>query len=94
MGNPAPRPRHLAKKLLTLREHLGLSQIRLVMLLKADISYHRVSEYEHGRRMPSLIVLLYYARAAAIPMELIVDDEVDLKTFKSHLEAADKKRGE
>ena len=33
-----------------------------------------------------------YARATGIPIEYIADDEVDLKAFKSHLEAADKKR--
>ena len=90
MGNPCPRPKHLAEKLLTIREHLGLSQLRLVMLLKADISYHRISEYEHGRRMPSLMVLLYYARVAGIPMEYLADDEIDLKAFKNSLTLAKK----
>jgi transcriptional regulator with XRE-family HTH domain len=85
MGNPVPRPRLLAKKLLAIREHLGLSQIRLVMRLGADISYHRVSEFEHGRRMPSLMVLLAYARTAQTPLENIVDDDIDLEAFIQRL---------
>jgi transcriptional regulator with XRE-family HTH domain len=77
-----------------IREHLGLSQIRLVAAkgLEGEIAYHRISEYETGRRMPSLMVILAYARAAAIQMEDLVDDEVDLRAFKSHLIAADGKR--
>ena len=39
------------------------------------------------------MTILYYARAAGIPMEYIADDEVDLNAFKSHLEAANKQRG-
>jgi transcriptional regulator with XRE-family HTH domain len=94
MGNPVPRPRLLAEKLLAIREHLGLSQTRMVMKLgTGDIAYHRLSEYERGRRIPSLMTVLAYARAAGIPMEYIADDEVDLKTFRDHLAAADEKRG-
>jgi transcriptional regulator with XRE-family HTH domain len=92
MGNPVPRPKHLAAKLLAIRQHLGLSQIRMVMLLKVDLAYHRLSEFEHARRMPDLMTVMRYARAAGIPMEYIADDEVDLKTFRDHLAAADERR--
>jgi transcriptional regulator with XRE-family HTH domain len=92
MGNPVPRPRLLAKKLLAIREHLELSQTRLAMLLTAHFMYHRISEFEHGRRIPDLMTVLAYARAAGIPMEYLADDEVDLKTFREHLAAADEKR--
>jgi transcriptional regulator with XRE-family HTH domain len=90
VGNPCPRPKHLAKKLLAIREHLGLSQIRLVMAmrLEGELAYHRISEYETGRRMPSLMVTLAYARAAAIPMEYLADDEVDLQAFRNYLTLA------
>jgi transcriptional regulator with XRE-family HTH domain len=92
VGNPVPRPKHLAAKLLAIREHLGLSQIRMVMRLGVGLAYHRLSDFEHGRRMPDLMTVLAYARAAGIPMEYIADDEVDLKTFRDHLAAADEKR--
>lgn len=41
--------------------------------------YARLSEYERGRRMPSLRLLVYYARLARIPLEFIVDDDIDLE---------------
>lgn len=40
--------------------------------------YGRVSEYERGKREPSLWVLLAYARAACIHLEDLVDDEIAL----------------
>ena len=80
MGNPRPRQQHLAKKLLEIRRALGLSQIQLVKLMGIDetLPYHRISEYESGRREPALWVLLAYGRAAGIHLEDIVDDNRDL----------------
>ena len=78
------RPRHkqqyLAKKLLIIRETLGLTQFQLVRLMGVDDSlpYHRISEYETGRREPSLWVLLAYARVAGVHLEDIVDDNLEL----------------
>ena len=62
----------------------------MTMLLKNDSSmaYHRLSEFERGRRWPDLMTILAYARAASIPMEYIADDEVDLTTFGNHLAEA------
>lgn len=40
--------------------------------------YGRISEYERGKREPSLWVLLAYARAGCIHLEALVDDEIDL----------------
>jgi transcriptional regulator with XRE-family HTH domain len=37
-----------------------------------------VSEFEHGKREPSLPYLLAVARLAGMPMEAFVDDELDL----------------
>ena len=46
-------------------------------LVKAK-PYNRISEFEHGRRQPSLTILLAYARAAQIPLESLIDDTMDL----------------
>jgi transcriptional regulator with XRE-family HTH domain len=79
VGNKRPRPARLAEKLLAIRKHLGLSQIKMVMALKTeDLAYHRVSEFESGRRDPSLMILLQYARAANVPVEYLIDDHLDL----------------
>lgn len=78
------RPRHkqqnLAKKLFSIRELLGLTQFQLVkrMGVNDSLPYHRISEYESGRREPSLWVLLAYARVAGLHLEVIVDDNLEL----------------
>jgi transcriptional regulator with XRE-family HTH domain len=78
------RPRHkqenLAKKLLRIRNALELTQFQLVKLMGVhdSLPYHRISEYESGRREPSLWVLLAYARIAGVHLEDIVDDNIDL----------------
>lgn len=94
MGNPVPRPKHLAAKLLAIRQHLGLSQVRMVMSLKNDssLAYHRISEFEKGRRWPDLMTVLAYARAAGIPMEYIADDDVNLDAFRNELDRVRKAR--
>ena len=93
MGNRRPTPRHLAAKLLAIRENFGLSQYRLARLLQVEC-YAGLSEFERGRRMPNWRVLIYYARLAGIPLEFIVDDDIDLDYFKKYLTVVDQRRGE
>ena len=81
MGQGArAKPRRLAEKLLQIRTGLGLSQNELLKHLGLDEQLSRgiVSEFERGRREPSLLVLLKYARAAGVSMDLLVDDALDL----------------
>jgi transcriptional regulator with XRE-family HTH domain len=78
------KPRHvpirLAEKLLAIRSALGLSQSQLLRRLEAgeDLTYQRISEFETGKREPPLWIVLAYARVAAVHMEDIVDDELEL----------------
>jgi transcriptional regulator with XRE-family HTH domain len=80
MGNPRPKPKRLAEKLRAIRERLGLSQTQMLKRLEheATMHYGRISEYEGGKREPTLMTLLQYARVAGIHLEDIVDDELDL----------------
>jgi transcriptional regulator with XRE-family HTH domain len=73
-------PERLAEKLRDIRLALGLSQTEMLRRLGVEdfVSYHRISEYELGKREPLLIVLLQYARVAGVHMEDIVDDKIDL----------------
>ena len=48
------------------------------MEITDSLPYHRISEYESGRREPPLWVLLAYARAAGVHLEDIVNDNVEL----------------
>ncbi len=81
MGTKArQRPDRLAEKLLQIRTALGLSQSGLLRLLGLEdsISYKKISDYEHGSREPSLLVILEYARVAGVHVEDLIDDNTDL----------------
>ena len=80
MGSQRPTPKRLARKLFEIREGLGLSQNGMIerMGLAGRLSREKVSAYERGERVPSLQVLLQYARAASVWMDVLVDDELDL----------------
>jgi transcriptional regulator with XRE-family HTH domain len=80
MGHSRPRPKHLAKKLLQIRRSLAVSQGDMVKLLGVQdlIHYTTISKYELGKNEPPLTILLAYARLAGIPVEQIIDDELEL----------------
>jgi DNA-binding XRE family transcriptional regulator len=78
--SPRPRPARLNKKLLQIRQSLGLSQSEMmkVLGLHEKLFASAVSGYEIGKREPPLPVLLKYARVAGVPMEVLADDDLDL----------------
>ncbi|HEY0544068.1 MAG TPA: helix-turn-helix transcriptional regulator [Pyrinomonadaceae bacterium] len=81
MGTRArPKPEYLAEKLLQIRTALGLSQNELIKRLGVGelIAQNTISEYELGKREPPLKILLQYARAANVTLEVLADDELDL----------------
>ncbi|HKS10250.1 MAG TPA: helix-turn-helix domain-containing protein [Pyrinomonadaceae bacterium] len=92
MGHKRPTPQRLPAKLQAIRDSFGVSQYRLSKSLQ--VGRTRLSEWEWGRRMPSWFVLIRYAKLAGVPLEFIVDDEIDLDYFKHHLSGVDRKRGE
>ncbi len=75
-----PRPERLAEKLLQIRSLLGLTQSGMITLMGMDDSLVReeISLFERGIREPPLQVLLEYARAANVHLEVLADDELDL----------------
>jgi transcriptional regulator with XRE-family HTH domain len=79
---PIPRPARLAEKLRHIRDGLGLSQNELIqrMGLADFLLREEVSDFERGRRVPPLPVLLEYARVAGVYMDALVDDQLDLPT--------------
>ncbi len=80
MGYSRPRPKRLAKKLLQIRLSLAMSQGEMVKRLGVQdlIHYTTISKYELDKNEPPLAILLAYARLAGIPVERIIDDEVEL----------------
>jgi transcriptional regulator with XRE-family HTH domain len=57
-----------------------VSQGELVRQLgfQALIEHTTISKYELNKNEPPLIILLAYARLAGIPVEQIIDDELEL----------------
>ena len=72
------RPKRLAKKLLQIREALGLSQKEMAKRLRHKRTHHHISKYERGKGIPPLEVLLAYSQVSNVTMNQIVDDKVDL----------------
>jgi transcriptional regulator with XRE-family HTH domain len=77
-----PKPTRLGEKLLQIRVTLGLSQNGMLKHLDLDQELFQgsISGYELGTREPPLPVLLKYAQAAGIWIDVLVDDAVDLPT--------------
>ena len=74
------KPAHLPAKLLQIRNTLGLSQNEMLRHLGLGEGYFRssISGYELGTREPPLPVLLRYAEAAGVYVDVLIDDRLSL----------------
>ncbi len=70
----------LAEKLRQVRLGLGLSQNEMLKRLGfSDVLFRsNISQYEYGRREPPLPVLLEYARASNVYVDVLIDDSLNL----------------
>jgi transcriptional regulator with XRE-family HTH domain len=76
-----PQPTHLSSKLRSVRTRLGLSQEQMAERLKEVKSPPQpghISEFESGKREPSLLVLVAYARLSGVLVDVLVDDDLEL----------------
>ncbi len=81
MGRAARlRSERLAEKLRHIREALGLSQNELIRHLGLeDVIYQSsISGYESGEREPPLPILLKYAEAAGVCLDVLANDKLKL----------------
>jgi transcriptional regulator with XRE-family HTH domain len=81
MGRSARlRSERLAEKLREIRTALGLSQNELIKQLGLDdlIYQSNVSGYESGEREPPLPILLKYADAAGVCLDVLANDDLNL----------------
>ena len=81
MGRAAQqKPARLAEKLLEIRNRLELSQNGLIRFLgfENELTQAEISAFERGVRVPSLIILLRYARSVGINVEVLIDDDLAL----------------
>lgn len=84
MGKPPRRrPKLLARKLLKVRQQLGVSQTEMAKLLELKKTYTVISSYERGTREPDLLIVLKYARLAGVAVEVLIDDKMDLPKINS-----------
>lgn len=74
------KPNRLAEKLRQVRERLELSQNELIRAMGfTDVLVQAsISGYESGTREPPLPVLLAYARAAGVWVDVLIDDDLDM----------------
>ena len=74
------KPARLAEKLKRIREELGVSQNQLLERLGYSEHLFRsnISQYERGHRIPSLPVLLEYARLVNVELSVLIDDRLNL----------------
>jgi transcriptional regulator with XRE-family HTH domain len=83
----------LAGKLKKIRTALGLSQGEFIKEFRLkELRNSNISMYESGKREPPLYVLLKYAEAANVCLDVIVSDKHNLpgeipckKTYSPHL---------
>lgn len=75
-----PKPARLAEKLRAIRTSLGLSQNGMLKHLGLDEDSFRssISGYELETREPPLPILLKYAQAAGVCVDVLINDELDL----------------
>src|ERR1700759_3047567 len=73
-------PKRLAKKLRRIREVFDLSQNEMIRRMGAEklMAQNTISEYELGKREPPLLVLLKYAEAAGVCLDVLANDDLDL----------------
>ena|ERR1700752_2311751 len=83
MGKARVKPHLLSEKLRIIRRHLHLTQPEMGQLLK--LKGRCVSDYENGRRVPTSETVLAYAHAGKVRMDLIVDDEISVDSFRTSL---------
>ena len=86
--HPRPRPERLAEKLRQIRTLLNYTLEEMAQALaqvkKSPPTKSHIHRFEVGVREPSLLVLLEYSRVAGVPLEILVDDGLDLpKRFSS-----------
>jgi transcriptional regulator with XRE-family HTH domain len=74
------KPKRLAGKLRQIREAFGLSQNGMIRMIGAEeiMAQNTISEYELGKREPPLLVLLKYAEAAGVCLDVLANDNLDL----------------
>lgn len=77
-----PAASRLAEKLRAIRVHFSLDQGQMAKIIHTEVEWKvhrsRVSQYESGTRIPSLVEVYNYAKYAGVTMETLINDGIDL----------------
>lgn len=72
-----PRPKHLHRKLKSIRESLGYTHAQMAKALEcAHPGY--VYGFENNLREPTLLTLVRYAELANCPADYLINDQLEL----------------
>lgn len=75
-------PVRLGEKLKRIRENNNLSQGKMLLIInpkeRSEHNRSRVSQYEKMTRVPSLVETRNYAQFAGVPVEVLINDDLDL----------------
>ncbi len=75
-------PARLGEKLKSIRARYDLTQGKMLLIVNPteldEGNRARVSQYENGLRVPSLVETYNYARFAGVPLETLLNDDLDL----------------
>lgn len=77
----AKHPARITAKLIEIRKRLDLTQEEMAAtLIKGGAEIHPgyVGSYEIGERIPTLLVVLAYAKVAKVSTDCLIDDEREL----------------
>jgi transcriptional regulator with XRE-family HTH domain len=79
---PQQQPKYLGVKLREVREGFKYTLAEMTRELQRkgceQLRPHYIGEFEGGKRIPSLLVLLAYSKLADLSINLFVDDQLDL----------------
>lgn len=76
-----PQPKRMGDKLRAIRLYYHYSQTEMLRELGyfySPVYPQHISGFELGTREPPILLLLQYARLAQVPLEVLVDDQLDL----------------
>ncbi len=74
-----PRPKRMGRKLRLIRVRLGLNLTEMAKRLEyKTIRASSVSEYEYGKREPTLPIIVKYAELAGCAADCLINDRLDL----------------
>ncbi len=97
-GQPKPEkrkrqklsPTRLAEKLKRIRLDAGLTQAEMLIIInsfESEGNRARVSQYERGERVPSIVELFNYSKYWGVSLNTLADDNLDLPPQQSGLSA-------